>query len=360
MRKAAILALTCFSLAGLAYSQTGTQAQTSEQKAQIEFTENSYDFGTVKEESNSVSHTFVFKNTGNADLVLKNVRASCGCTTPQWSKEPVAPGATGTIQVRYSTSGRPGSFTKTITVNSNADRKILTIKGTVTPKGQTVEKAYPFSRGSVRLKTEKVSFGNILVTGSSTAKLGIANATGKEVTVKFVNLPRHITVEPRTLKANEWGNIVINYDGKRANDWGAREDELSFTTSDAPQDIKTIKVSAMLKEKFTTEQKANAPIIVTENPVNAGEVKAGKRVKVTTSIKNEGKSSLLIHKATSSDKCITLKTPKAIKPGKQGKLTITIDATGLQSNTSATKTISMICNDPVHPTKALSITYKVK
>ena len=72
-------------------------------------------------------------NYGNEPLILTGVRASCGCTTPTWTKEPIMPGKTGTIKVRYNTNN-VGSFTKTITVTSNAvnaSRSTLKIKGKV-------------------------------------------------------------------------------------------------------------------------------------------------------------------------------------------------------------------------------------
>lgn len=89
-----------------------------------------HDFGTVAEGPN-VDHEFSFTNTGKEPIIINQVQASCGCTTPSWSKEPVLPGQKGTVKASYGTQGRPGSFSKTITVTSNAGVKVLTIKGNV-------------------------------------------------------------------------------------------------------------------------------------------------------------------------------------------------------------------------------------
>ena len=100
---------------------------------QIEFAEQVHDYGKVKKGGDG-NCEFVFTNTGNEPLILSNVRASCGCTTPSWTKAPVMPGKTGTIKVRYNTNTSPQSFTKTITVSSNsinAPRLTLKIKGTI-------------------------------------------------------------------------------------------------------------------------------------------------------------------------------------------------------------------------------------
>ncbi len=106
------------------------------QKPVIAFDQTSHDFGVVAEEAGSITHVFEFTNTGDADLLITNVSASCGCTTPKWTREPITPGGKGAITVTYSTSGRPGMFNKTITVSNNTEsgKVILAIKGEVTKK----------------------------------------------------------------------------------------------------------------------------------------------------------------------------------------------------------------------------------
>jgi hypothetical protein len=89
-----------------------------------------HDFGTV-EEGPSAEYVFTFTNTGKEPLTIQRVSASCGCTTPDWTKEPVLPGKTGIVKASYGTAGRPGHFDKTLTVFSNAGTKTLSIKGDV-------------------------------------------------------------------------------------------------------------------------------------------------------------------------------------------------------------------------------------
>ena len=85
---------------------------------------------------------FKFKNTGKEPLIISNATGSCGCTVPDWPKEPIAPGATASIKVKYDTN-RIGGIYKTVTVNSNAKSGsiVLTIKGTVEEKPK--EEAFP-------------------------------------------------------------------------------------------------------------------------------------------------------------------------------------------------------------------------
>ena len=93
-------------------------------------------YGLIDHNSDG-NREFVFTNNGDAPLLIKSVKASCGCTVPQYPKEEIAAGKSGEIKVKYATN-RVGKFTKTITVATNADKKpiILTIKGEVKPAKQ--------------------------------------------------------------------------------------------------------------------------------------------------------------------------------------------------------------------------------
>ena len=85
------------------------------------------------EQGEKVSHVFTFKNTGNEPLVLSNVKPSCGCTTPSWTKEPVAPGEEGEILVEFDSKGKSGKQTKTVTITANTEpaKTVLTITGEI-------------------------------------------------------------------------------------------------------------------------------------------------------------------------------------------------------------------------------------
>jgi hypothetical protein len=100
----------------------------------IIFASTVHDYGTIVQASDGTCE-FKFTNKGKAPIVLNDVKASCGCTVPEWTRTPVAPGANGTIKVTYNTNN-VGAFSKSITVNSNAVNNplVLIIKGTVNAK----------------------------------------------------------------------------------------------------------------------------------------------------------------------------------------------------------------------------------
>ena len=96
----------------------------------IQFNSLVHDYGTIYQNGDGVCY-FQFSNTGKADLQLSNVTSSCGCTIPEWPKDPIPPGNSATIKVSYNTS-RIGSINKNIFVDSNVGEKVtLTIKGNV-------------------------------------------------------------------------------------------------------------------------------------------------------------------------------------------------------------------------------------
>jgi hypothetical protein len=100
----------------------------------IDFTKETHDYGTIKYGADG-SCSFEFKNTGNAPLIISNAKGSCGCTVPEWPKEPIAPGAKASIKVKYDTK-RPGAINKSVTITSNAvnePTKVIRIKGNVLP-----------------------------------------------------------------------------------------------------------------------------------------------------------------------------------------------------------------------------------
>ena len=113
---------------GTTYAQN---ANSNKEAGIMTFESSDIDYGSINQYDNG-ERLFTFKNTGNAPIVITQVRSSCGCTVPSYSKEPIMPGQSSEIQVKYATN-RLGVFKKTITVLSNAEEpaKILYIKGNV-------------------------------------------------------------------------------------------------------------------------------------------------------------------------------------------------------------------------------------
>ncbi|HNP94510.1 MAG TPA: DUF1573 domain-containing protein [Cyclobacteriaceae bacterium] len=133
MRNLIILAAFVFASA-TSFAQVSAAAGSegsSSAMAVFEWDAASHDFGKIKQ-GVPVTHEFKFTNTGKTPLVITNVQASCGCTTPDWSKEPIPPGGQGFIKATYNAAAI-GAFNKSVTVMANVDQgfKQLSIKGEV-------------------------------------------------------------------------------------------------------------------------------------------------------------------------------------------------------------------------------------
>ena len=142
----------------------------------IKFKTESHDFGKI-EEGVQAAYTFEFTNTGTAPVVISNAQASCGCTTPDWTKEPVMPGKTGKVMASFNSQGRPGNFSKTVTVISNSETPqiVLSIKGEVNPK--TAEKAVESAPAPAAAVTKTVPA--TAAPAVAPAKAAVKKKTGK-------------------------------------------------------------------------------------------------------------------------------------------------------------------------------------
>ena len=142
MKKIFSLFVLVLFLGGFAFAQDDTQPVTTDQATgpEMTFEATEIDYGEIEQGSDPL-RVFNFTNTGNEPLQIKHAKGSCGCTVPKWPKEPIFPGESGKIEVRYDTK-RVGKFVKRVTITTNegegdeGSKKILTIKGLVNKKAE--------------------------------------------------------------------------------------------------------------------------------------------------------------------------------------------------------------------------------
>lgn len=113
----------------------------------FKFEKEEHNFGTIKE-GEVVTHTFKFTNVGEAPLVIQNAQASCGCTVPDWTKEPVPVGGTGEVQVKYDSKNKSGVENKTVNITANTIPEVtkVTIKTVVTPRADNAQAEGPVKK----------------------------------------------------------------------------------------------------------------------------------------------------------------------------------------------------------------------
>lgn len=112
--------------------------EAGEDMPEIRFDEESYDFGKITQ-GERVSHDFTFENTGERELIISGAQGSCGCTVPEWPREPIPPGGKGRVNVVFNSEGKSGYQEKTISIITNAEpaTRIVRIKAeVVVPESQ--------------------------------------------------------------------------------------------------------------------------------------------------------------------------------------------------------------------------------
>ena len=121
----------------MTFAQT-TAKVTAQSGAQMKFASTTVNYGTITQNSDPI-RTISFINDGTEPLIIKSAKGSCGCTIPTFPKEPIMPGASAEIKIKYDTK-RLGAINKTVTIQSNAGVKILKVKGNITKKASTPKK----------------------------------------------------------------------------------------------------------------------------------------------------------------------------------------------------------------------------
>lgn len=366
MKTTIILLISLSSL----FISTKTIAQTkNEYQTTIKFDKTEHDFGTIKSEGGVVNHTFTFKNTGNKPLIIYHVNASCGCTTPDWSKEPVAPGNEAFIKVTFNPKGRLNNFAKTITaiVNTPDSPIKLQIKGFIQESEKSIEEIYPIDINGLRFKTLYVNISQITNTEQKTQSIEFANNTDKDIKIELEKTPKHLKAEakPQIIKPKQKGIIEVTYDAKEKNDWDYVTDrfKLILNGEKIEESNKNITVGATIEpdfSKLTETEMKNAPKIEFEvEKFNFDTIAEGKKATFEYKFKNTGKSDLKIYKISSNCGCAaTSSTADVIKPNQEASVNVTFDSRAKRGRQY--KTITIINNDPQASKKVLVIVGYVK
>ncbi len=347
--------LTC---SGILYGQNN---------AEWEFKEILHDFGLVHEDSGTVSHRFVFYNTGDTALMLSAVEASCGCTVPSWSDTAVQPADSGYIDVEFSPVNRPGNFEKSITVNSNAgiSIQILQIKGRVTPALEGRPSEFPFVQGNLRFQKKSWHLGNLKTDGKSKHNFAMYNQ-GND-TLRFssnITGPPHIAIaySTKVLAPNSVAYITLTYDAVQKNTLGFVTDNIIFFTDETESPRKEINIFAVVEEHFDPlpreEDALNPKLVLEKNSHDFGTIDAEGTHEIEIRYRNEGQSPVNIRDVQASCPCTAIDMPRRnLEPGDSATLTIRYSPAGTGKEI---KQITIFSNDPKNATQTIALTAMVR
>lgn len=332
---------------------------------EITFSEKQYDFGIVKEEAGPIIHEFKFINNSDKPIKILNVKASCGCTTPAWTREAVEPGASGFVQAQYNPKNRPGQFNKSLTISTDySDQPIrLYIKGNVIPKPKTIEEELPTDIGGLRVKYRSFNIGKVLTTEEPTVKsFEIYNSSDSVITfADKIDGPDHISLEfePKSLAPQAKGEVKVIFNGAKYNDLGFTNQAVTFYT-DQPNDqsAKQITIFATVLEYFppmSSEKLAKAPKMqVEELSHDFGKINGEDVVSASFVLSNVGETELNIRKTEANCDCTKASLKKdEIKAGKSVEMEVTFDPKGRRGNQQ--KSVTIYSNDPRNPVQRITI-----
>jgi len=332
--------------------------------ANISWDSPTHDFGDVKEDGGKVTHKFEFTNTGNEPLVVTNVRPSCGCTSSDYTKQPVPPGGKGYVSASFDPNRRVGKNSKSVTVTTNATPPTTTLRFTVNvlAKPKTIEDDYPRTLGDLRLKTNHLALMKISTKEVTEGFFEVINTNNNDLNISFRNVPNHISIvaTPETLKPNEKGKIVVKYDAAKKGDYGFLMDRIPVAINgNTNNNRNTLSISATIEEDFsnlTPEERANAPKIAFDNTTfNFGTINQGESREHVFVLTNNGKSNLVIRKTKASCGCTVVNPSKdVILPGESADLKVKFNSAGKRNKQS--KTITVITNDPENSQTTLRVT----
>jgi hypothetical protein len=330
----------------------------------LEFEKTVHDFGQINESGGTVEYTFIVRNSGNEPLVLNSVKASCGCTTPFWTNEPIAAGQAGKITASYNPYNRPGPFNKSLSVVSNAANGTTTlyIKGQVIPRVKSIEDHLPIKYGALRMKHRSFNFGRITTEKTAIQDFEVYNDSDEALLFKVdqIETPDHIslTFVPEQLAPKTKGVIRIAYDPNKKNALGYQSDKMVIKTNESADGEKILYVISTVEEFFpamTDDELAKAPRLkLSKTSHDFGKVVAGAKVETELLITNEGKSDLMIRNTQSNCDCVVASYDKSVlKPGESTKLKLVFDT--MNRNGRQYKNVTVFSNDPNAPTQMITL-----
>lgn len=333
----------------------------------IDFAETKFDFGEFPERQSMAKHNFMFVNNGNQPLIITNVKSTCGCTSPKYTKEPIAAGDTGYIYVTYFATGRPGKFNRAIKVASNASESVKTVYITGNVIRESVEESVKQDIAppkSVLLKSTHFNLGNITKGGSKTVSIPITNILSSRSHIMVIPNKPYIKGMAMDIEPNKEGSIYITYNSAEADNWGVEDGNITLLVKNAEVDTINLTYYANTVEDFsslTSTERANAPKInFKQRAINVKGISKIVPTFATLTVGNGGKSPLVIHKISSPSKAITLSaSSKTIVAGAGANFKIAIDPTKAKSNI-INDYVVIICNDPNNPVQRVQITATIE
>jgi hypothetical protein len=322
----------------------------------VEWLEEAHNFGAFDESIGQVSCQFKFVNTGDEPVVVIGARATCGCTTPKFPTDPIAPGDTAAIDVTYNANGRPGRFIKKVYVDTNTSpsRQTLTITGVVIGAPATVAERYPVDMGPLKMRQPAALLGEVAHGHVKSVFLDGYNQSPDTITPVITTTPKwlEVTPTPRAVAPGEQLSLSFFVTATDKNLWGTYTDSITILPDKSATKSYSLPVIVTVNEDFSNlsdQQIAKSPAAkLSTQLLNLDSDN-------TITISNTGKSPLNIRRIYTLDKGINATVKKTvIKPGANTRISVSpsLPYGPLPINAR----LVIITDDPLNPTQTVRVT----
>jgi hypothetical protein len=363
---------TVLAVAAALFTLPATRAQTP---SSLHFATSEWSFGDIEEQKGAVSHTFEFTNTAPTPVSIDRVASSCGCTTPDYPRTPIAAGAKAHITVTFDPTGYPGDFSKSVSVVSGGgrSRNFLTITGHVIPRPKSVEEEYPYDMGGgLRVNNTLLTFRSVAQGTAAAMAIDYINTSTSEITLALEPVKSETedssgvisTYIPETACAGCRGNITFTYDLTETDRklYGTVHDLFRININGHPSS-RTIYTTMTGIDDFAGVDADSAPRFFIERSFHDfGEVSRRPipyTFRLTAS--NEGASELHIRSVSTSDEGVqcTLRGGMTIAPGASLPFEVILYGNRYPRGEIEGR-ISIVVDDPTRPTREIRIAADIK
>lgn len=336
-----------------------------QESASVKFDTQNWNFGDVEESGGNVTHIFTFTNISQRPVVVLDVSASCGCTSPSFSRKPVMPGAKGEISVVFDPINRPGKFSKGVSVRLSSNERVsLNIEGNVIPRERSVEELYPFEVGAgLRLDSNFHAFSYLGRGDEAKATIVIYNTSDKDASIKLrpTKSSGLLRVEaPQSVKAQALDKITLTYKVEEGSDRYGMLDDVFTVVVNGKESRTLISTHAIAVDKFLpiVDDMTAPSCELSKNFIKFGELKHGSRVEDSSlELVNDGEVELVVRAVEWKSSALTcsLKAGDKLKAGEKRKIRFTYDSSTSDYGVWVDR-VSIITNDPERPMLTLRIT----
>ncbi len=325
-----------------------------------------WDFGPINEADGPVMHTFRFVNISNNPIQIDNVATSCGCTTVQYSTEPIHGGEEGELTVVFDPARTDGRVFREVEIltKDRHNYACLSIFADVTPIPMGLEQLYPhLLAGNVKTNSKRCTFGYITQGESVTKVVRIANVGDKTAKLSVVTTGNRYGMSvdcPQSIGPQEVISIRITYDIPKGKKYFGMARDTVWVVADGIKSQEPIVVNALRVEKFNADDSKKPVMRIEPAYVEFGEKAPGKIYKKTIVIGNTGNADLIFRDVEPMEgTAISISSGQVIKPGKELKVTVAI-TNSKEPRTSTLGSINLTTNDPTRPFRELRLQVDTK